>query len=44
MERLLTNNILPFLNKGAYIKILLFGSKDLSSEENIFSEPHKITL
>ena len=26
---------LPILDKDAYIKILLFGSKDLSSEENI---------
>ena len=26
---------LPFLDKEGYIKILLFGSKDLSSEENI---------
>ena len=36
---------LPILDKDAYIKILLFGSKDLSSEENIlFSEPHKISF
>ena len=26
---------LPILDKDAYIKILLFGSNDLSSEENI---------
>ena len=25
---------LPFLDKDAYIKILLFGSKNMSSEEN----------
>ena len=36
---------LPILDKYAYIKSLLFGSKDLSSEENILlSEPHKISF
>ena len=37
---------LPILDKDAYIKILLYGSKDLSSEENIllFRATHNFIL